>query len=1254
MEDLQLRPLCKTRIFDKVSDVLKGSSFAIPKLIATSSRYGITVVFGPSNKIYSCDISNIHQLGLPINGQSDIRSLAWRVINYHDSQCEVCFLDINADGSTLAVSLNTVNGPFVHLFDMRCFRPSTNKQPFPVASIRLSSSNAAKVLYFEWNPCDNKFAVSTSDNTLVTVEYDLQKGSSYSILSNLSAKSAITCIAWSRKGQQLTAGDAEGKLYQMKPEQLNAAVRTMEAPQNVAELGPMQPFDVLVSAGFCLLVAKKGQPISWTFYGYYASGTNVPLQPSARFYFVENWVLVSSSQSSFIRVITKQGEVWKPMTSAIQLPPSYDQKETYPFGCSFDFSSGNQQGLPPLFYHPLTTKTIEPFSVEQANFGKPPPAYQPQSSPASTPLMPVSQPQPVQQPQIAMPTSVTQTTANSLFGNTAAHKLSAPPSQPVQQQVQQSAPQSAPQPAQPPPKTVEMPKEETLAERQAKELVQLEQAFEKAVGEYCKQRNAQAKKVDALRELRGETEQWSSTQNDDNFDEFSEMIRDIQVSLDDAELGLENFQDHLIHNTEGSAKRGEGDFNQRKKMELLQKKYEKAIENFARMKILLEKTTSEKAPVIELRLHNEEINPAEQKKINETTEKISKMVVKLSAKIINLQKKVRSINSIRKSSDQLNQSSRSDLLKINSSSSGGNTAQLADQCTIMLKEVLICEDLENRRRSSRRSGVGEVEPEKVSQMQSNLYNLMKAHSQKPVSLTPVTPNRLLPESKYATANKPSPVDNITHLNTPSTSKPRLVSIGVQSPDFTRTSSTPNRAISGVTPKTSLQTTNFPKPTFSSTPLSSNTANVTPGVGTQRTIPNASVPLFSTPTTVRSEKPVMVAPLPQSSSAPLAKILAAPKPTPTPISEVSTAAQPPAPVVVSTAAQTPVSAAAPSFSFKLAAAKDVPISGTETSTTIPTAVSSVSLKNEVVASQSIAATSILGSQVGAKQPDGAANQVKPLVGNTTANGQPSKVAGDEGMDDTGAAATGNTAAVAPALPSSGGINFSFAGTGLGSSVSANANKNPFGSALPAASSTQSPAANTNWMFANQTPTPQTTQKPSLFGQATGGSTGFGSIQSNPAPTQSAFGSVQQNSLASQNGTGFGSAPAFGQGKVSAFGGGPSFGTSSPFGGGGFGTAGPTPFSSPANQQPSTPSNTSGGFSAFANKSSGFGQLAANASSPQQSLFGSGGGATPSQMAHLLCLAMPQAQRLCFPIQQISSIHSFSKVELHAVWLNLNVL
>ena len=64
--------------------------------------------------------------------------------------------------------------------------------------------------------------------------------------------------------------------------------------------------------------------------------------------------------------------------------------------------------------------------------------------------------------------------------------------------------------------TVAEPKvpEESAEKRREKETAELERTFQQAVAEYCRVRNQQAKRIDALRELRGEAEQFASAENE--------------------------------------------------------------------------------------------------------------------------------------------------------------------------------------------------------------------------------------------------------------------------------------------------------------------------------------------------------------------------------------------------------------------------------------------------------------------------------------------------------------------------------------------------------------------------------------------------------------------------------------------------------------------------------------------------------------------------------------------------------------------
>uniref|UniRef100_A0AC34GDR1 Uncharacterized protein n=1 Tax=Panagrolaimus sp. ES5 TaxID=591445 RepID=A0AC34GDR1_9BILA len=273
IQDLQLRQIRKFRAFP--SQNLAATEFG-RKLVGVSSRYGFAIIAGPDNRLISVKTSDLQ--ALQSDDFKELDTYPKRDLDFFNLQAEIFSIEFNSDGRVLAVAANTPNGPFVYVFDGFTFHPSYSQQPFPLQSMRLSSNNGANITAFEWNPCvPEMFATATTDG-LTTIQYTLNNPKSYSILGNQTLKSAVTCISWSPKGKQLTVGDAEGKVHQLKPELL--PVRTIDAPPSLAGLGnppyrcvglswlSTTEWAVVHSSttnylNLSLLTGKKNQPITW-------------------------------------------------------------------------------------------------------------------------------------------------------------------------------------------------------------------------------------------------------------------------------------------------------------------------------------------------------------------------------------------------------------------------------------------------------------------------------------------------------------------------------------------------------------------------------------------------------------------------------------------------------------------------------------------------------------------------------------------------------------------------------------------------------------------------------------------------------------------------------------------------------------------------------------------------------------------------------------------------------------------------------
>lgn len=106
-----------------------------------------------------------------------------------------------------------------------------------MTTIKVSTENG-KLTCLEWNPeLEDLFTVGTTDGALSTIKYSLDNRLKISIVGQIQMKSPAMCLSWSRKGKQLSIGDANGHLHQLKPEL--TSVRVVDPPANIPNIGKL-------------------------------------------------------------------------------------------------------------------------------------------------------------------------------------------------------------------------------------------------------------------------------------------------------------------------------------------------------------------------------------------------------------------------------------------------------------------------------------------------------------------------------------------------------------------------------------------------------------------------------------------------------------------------------------------------------------------------------------------------------------------------------------------------------------------------------------------------------------------------------------------------------------------------------------------------------------------------------------------------------------------------------------------------------
>uniref|UniRef100_A0A914ZCK5 Nuclear pore complex protein Nup214 n=1 Tax=Panagrolaimus superbus TaxID=310955 RepID=A0A914ZCK5_9BILA len=460
IQDLQLRQIRKFRAFPPQN--LASTEFG-RKLVGISSRYGFAVIIGPDNRLISVKTTDLQ--ALQADDFKELNTFPKRDMDFFNLQAEIFSVEFNSDGRVLAVAANTQNGAFVYIFDGFTFYPSYPQQPFPLQSVRLTSNSSAKLTAFEWNPCiPEMFATSTTDG-LSTIQYTLNNPKSYSILGNQVLKSAVTCISWSPKGKQLTVGDADGKVHQLKPEL--APVRTIDAPPSLPGLGN-PPYRCV---GICwlsttewavvhssatnylnlsLLTGKKNQAPTWDSWSGVLPPLSDPSVPrSVNFLPLFDWQFVLATSTCLTNAVTfgSNGIVWKPWELpepfVINTPLSTSHKDTFIVGSGFDFTStkpvvierdGTEAPPQPIIYtltsdgilllyhvtslnpaRPSLIKPIEPCDLNATKNGDQPMGFQPRPT-TTTPSQPATVSTPIRQAPTSLFGTPPAQAPTSLFG----------------------------------------------------------------------------------------------------------------------------------------------------------------------------------------------------------------------------------------------------------------------------------------------------------------------------------------------------------------------------------------------------------------------------------------------------------------------------------------------------------------------------------------------------------------------------------------------------------------------------------------------------------------------------------------------------------------------------------------------------------------------------------------------------------------------------------------------------------------------
>ncbi|KAE9549112.1 hypothetical protein FO519_007673 [Halicephalobus sp. NKZ332] len=425
--DLQAKLIRKVRVFPPSSTT---STKYGRKLAAVTSHYGFAVFVGPKNRVVTVKTADLHQLPSdPSN--SECTEFPKREFDFFEpeSSAEIFAVEFNSDGQVLAVAANTANGPFVYLFDGLTFSPGYTETPFPLTTVRLGSSDSAKLTAFEWNPCvPDSFAAGTTEQ-VYSVQFSLSNPSTFSIVGTRPIPTM--CLSWSPKGKQITVGDSQGQIHQLRPE--ITLVRTIPAPQSLSIGSSFSSIGIcwlsttewIVAftnssnrVALALVTVKKSQnPVwdEWSDYVYPLFDDAASLPRAFYFWPLFDWQTVLTGSSCYPDVwpFTNDGTTWKPgylQEPDINCPSSKEGKACQIVGGIFDYSStievpvandGSKVPPQPIFYMMTTdgvvvlyhlvsmkrnplTKPPSPINLMTAKNGQKPANFQPKNNGAQS------------------------------------------------------------------------------------------------------------------------------------------------------------------------------------------------------------------------------------------------------------------------------------------------------------------------------------------------------------------------------------------------------------------------------------------------------------------------------------------------------------------------------------------------------------------------------------------------------------------------------------------------------------------------------------------------------------------------------------------------------------------------------------------------------------------------------------------------------------------------------------------------------
>ncbi|XP_042579011.1 nuclear pore complex protein Nup214-like [Cyprinus carpio] len=396
MKDFQFRQMKKIRVFESSADLPKERS----SLLAISNKYGLTFA-GKDEMLKVFWTRDVIAAGRLEGNPNDTVECSCAVtvtvgvaMHHMALSSDELTLSVCGTGDTAELTMD--------FYDVRTFLNKGRQEKRPFTSFKPAAAVDTLIQDLKWSPVDAfRLAVCLSDGSMMVL--DVQD--SVSVVAQLPASEGITCVCWSPKGKQVSAGKEDATVVQYTP--TLQAKKVIPCPSFYSQDHPVKVLDVLWLSTYNFAVAyaaadgsletppelvvvslpKKDEKRDERYLNFndLVYGTCTERQHHYYLCHIEDWdlVLASSAAAIEVSIIAKQEdkvnwELWLlEDASRAELPVTENSEDTLPVGMAIDYTSqediqlSDEKRLPPAPTLMLlsTDGVLCPFSLLNLNPG---------------------------------------------------------------------------------------------------------------------------------------------------------------------------------------------------------------------------------------------------------------------------------------------------------------------------------------------------------------------------------------------------------------------------------------------------------------------------------------------------------------------------------------------------------------------------------------------------------------------------------------------------------------------------------------------------------------------------------------------------------------------------------------------------------------------------------------------------------------------------------------------------------------------